>query len=176
MQLLALESSPIRPTTSFSSGGDMKARAIVLTLAVCFFGAAVCFAADAFLGTWKLNEAQSKLSPAAPKNITVVYETAGDDVKVTIDGTDIDGKPTHNEWTGKYDGKDYPVAGDPSSDTRSVKKTNDYTADFMAKEDGKVTITGRIIVSPDGQHRTVTTNGTDPKGNKFSTTAVYDKQ
>jgi hypothetical protein len=154
----------------------MKARAIVLTLAVCFFGAAVCFAAAAFLGTWKLNEAQSKLSPAAPKNITVVYETAGDDVKVTIDGTDIDGKPTHNEWTGKYDGKDYKVTGDPSSDARSVKKINDYTADFMAKEDGKVTITGRIVVSPDGQHRTVTTNGTDPKGNKFSTTAVYDKQ
>jgi hypothetical protein len=154
----------------------MKARAILLALAVCFFGAAVCIAADAFLGIWKLNEAQSKLSPAAPKNITVVYEAAGDGVKVTIDGTDIDGKPTHNEWTGKYDGNDYPVTGDPSSDTRSVKKVNDRSVVFTVKKDGKVTATGRIVVSPDGQHRSVTTSGTDPKGNKVSTTAVYDKQ
>jgi hypothetical protein len=82
----------------------MKARAIVLTLAVCFFGEVVCFAADAFIGTWKLNEAKSKLSAGGPKNTTVVYEAAGDNVKVTTDGTE-DGKPTHSEWTGKFDGK-----------------------------------------------------------------------
>lgn len=28
-------------------------------------------------------------------------------MKITIDGIGSDGKPTHNEWTGKYDGKDY---------------------------------------------------------------------
>jgi hypothetical protein len=50
----------------------MKARATVLTLALCFAGVAVCFAADAFIGTWKLNEAKSKFSPGAPKNTTVV--------------------------------------------------------------------------------------------------------
>ena len=79
----------------------MKARAIVLTLVLCFVGVAVCLADDAFTGTWKLNEAKSKLAPGAPKNSTVVYEAAGDSVKVTIDGTDKDGKPTHNDWTGK---------------------------------------------------------------------------
>ncbi|PYT61815.1 MAG: hypothetical protein DMG35_08525, partial [Acidobacteria bacterium] len=78
----------------------MKARATVLSLALCFVGAAVCFAADGFIGTWKLNEAKSKFDPGAPKNTTVVYEAAGDDVKVTVEGTDTDGKPTHNEWTG----------------------------------------------------------------------------
>jgi len=36
-----------------------------------------------------------------------VYEAAGDSVKVTVAGIDGDGKPTHNEWTGKFDGKDY---------------------------------------------------------------------
>ena len=74
----------------------MNARAIVLTLVLCLVGVAVCFAADASMGTWKLNEAKSKLSPGAPKNNTVVYEAAGDNVKVTIDGTDQEGKPTHN--------------------------------------------------------------------------------
>ena len=112
----------------------------------------------------------------APKNNTVVYQAAGDNVKVTVDGTDSDGKPVHSEWTGKFDGQDYPVNGDPSSDARSYKKVNDRTLDFTAKKAGKVTTTGRIVVSPDGKSRTVTASGTDPKGNKVSSTAVYDKQ
>src|SRR5215469_9328435 len=85
----------------------MKARTIVFTLAMCLVGAAICFAQDANLGTWKLNEAKSKLAKGAPKNTTVVYEAVGENTKVTIDGIGSDGKPTHNEWTGKYDGKDY---------------------------------------------------------------------
>jgi hypothetical protein len=87
----------------------MKARATVLTLAVCFVGAAVCLAADGFIGTWKLNETQSKFSPGVPKNVAVVYEAGGDNVKVTIHGVDGEGKPTHTDWTGKFDGKNCPV-------------------------------------------------------------------
>jgi len=154
----------------------MKARAIVLTLAVCFVGVAVCFADDSMMGTWKLNEAKSKFGPGAPKNTTVVYEAAGNNVKVTVVGMDSDGKPTRSEWTGKFDGNDYPVTGDPSSDARSYKKVDDRTLTFTAKKNGKVTLTGRIVVSADGKSRTVTTSGTDPKGNKVSSTAVYDKQ
>jgi len=154
----------------------MKARATVLTLALCFVGAAVCFAADGFMGTWKLNETKSKLSPGTPKNSTVVYEASGDNVKVTIDGTDSDGKPAHNEWTGKFDGKDYPVTGDPSSDSRSLKEIDDHTLTFAVKKGDKVTTTGRIVLSADGKTRTVTPSGTDSKGKKISGTAVYDKQ
>jgi len=154
----------------------MNARAIVLTLVLCLVGVAVCFAADASMGTWKLNEAKSKLSPGAPKNNTVVYEAAGDNVKVTIDGTDQEGKPTHNEWTGKFDGKDYPVTGDPNSDARSITKIDDRTLGFNVKKGGMVTISGRIVVSADGRSRTVTTSGTDSKGNKVKSTVVYDKQ
>ena len=154
----------------------MKARAIVLSLVVCFVGVAVCFADDAFTGTWKLDEAKSKLAAGAPRNNTVVYETIGDYVKVTIDGTDKDGKPTHNEWTGKFDGKDYPVTGDPTSDSRSVTKIDDHTLGFNVKKAGKSTTSGRIVVSADGKSRTVTTNGTDSKGKKTTSTAVYDKQ
>jgi hypothetical protein len=154
----------------------MKGRAIVLTLALCFVGVAVCFAEDANMGTWKLNEAKSKLGTGAPKNNTVVYTTAGDNMKVTVDGIDGDGKPTHNEWTGKFDGKDYPVTGDPNVDMRSYTKIDDHTLGLNAKKGGKVTTSGRIVVSPDGKSRTVTTRGTDSKGNKVSSTAVYDKQ
>ena len=109
-------------------------------------------------------------------NHTVVYEAAGDNVKVTVDGTDADGKALHNEWTGKFDGKDYAVTGDPTSDTRAYKKVNDNMLDMTIKKDGKVTATGEIVVSADGKTRTVTTSGTDSKGKTVKNTAVYDKQ
>jgi hypothetical protein len=128
------------------------------------------------MGTWKLNEAKSKLAPGATKIHTVVYEAAGDNVKVTVDGTGSDGKPTHNEWTGKFDGKDYPVTGDPSSDARSYKMVDERTLELTVKKDGKVTTTGRITVSADGKSRTVSTSGTDSKGKKVKSTAVYDRQ
>ena len=154
----------------------MKTRTILLTLALCFVGVAVIFADDANMGTWKLNEAKSTLASGATKNSTVVYEAAGDNVKVTVDGTDKDGKATHNEWTGKFDGKDYPVTGDPNSDTRSYTKIDDHTLGLNVKKGGKVTTSGRIVVSPDGKSRTVTTRGTDSKGKKVNSIAVYDRQ
>ena len=154
----------------------MKTKTILSTLLLCFVGAAVCFADDPQMGTWKLNEAKSKIGAGSPKLTTVVYEASGDSVKVMVDGTDGDGKPLHNEWTGKYDGKDYPVTGDPNTDTRSYKKVNDHTLAFTNKKGDKVTISGRVVLSADGKSRTVTTSGTDPKGKKFASTAVYDKQ
>ncbi len=154
----------------------MKTRTILLTLAALFTAVGVSFAADVNMGTWKLNDAKSKLSPGAGKNTTVVYAAAGDSVKVTVDGVDADGKPTHNEWTGKFDGNDYPVTGDPTSDMRAYKRVNDHTLALTVKKGGKVTVTGQVVVSADGKSRTVTVNGMDAKGKKTTSTSVYDKQ
>jgi hypothetical protein len=154
----------------------MKTRTILFTAILCFLGA-LAFAADnPNMGTWKLNEAKSKMPTGLPKNTTVVYEAAGDSIKVTVDGVDGDGKPTHNEWTGKFDGKDYPLTGDPSADSRAYKKINDNTTELTNKKNGKVTLTGKIIIAPDGKTRTITVSGHDPKGKKVSYTAFYDKQ
>jgi hypothetical protein len=154
----------------------MKTRTTILTLLVLFVGVTMSFAENPTLGTWKLNEAKSKLAPGTPKNHTVVYAAAGDNIKGTIDGVDGQGKAAHNEWTGKFDGKDYPVTGDPSSDTRAIKQIDDHTAELTVKKGGKVTLTGKAVVSADGKTRTVTISGTDAAGKKVSSTAVYDKQ
>ena len=155
----------------------MKAKTILMTLALCLVTAAMCFASTGVqMGTWKLNEAKSKLAPGSAKNNTVVYEAAGDNVKVTVDGTDRNGQPAHNEWTGKFDGKDYPVTGDPESDARSYRQVNDHTLTLTLKKGGKVTLTGRIVVSADGKTRTVTTSSTDSQGKTVKNIAVYDKQ
>jgi hypothetical protein len=149
---------------------------MALTLILGSLTVAVCVAADANMGTWKLNEAKSKLNPAGPKNHTVIYAPAGDSVKVTVDGTDPSGKPSHSEWTGKFDGKEYPVTGDAMSDMRSYKRIDDRTLEFTGTKGSKVMVTGRVEVSADGKSRTVTATGTDASGNKVTSTAVYDKQ
>lgn len=154
----------------------MKRSVILLTLAALFASATVCLAQNPHMGTWKLNEAKSKFSPGASKNHTVVYEATGDSVKVIVDGVDGAGNPTHNEWTGKWDRKFYPVTGDPTSDMRSYRKVNNRTLALTGKKDGKVSLTGRIVASADGRTRTITTTGTDSEGKKFSNRAVYDKQ
>ena len=154
----------------------MKTRTILATIAGFFVGLAVCLAADPNTGTWKLNEAKSKFSPGATKNQTVVYTPAGDMTKVVVDGVDKDGKAVHNEWTGKFDGKDYPVTGEPAYDSRSYTKVDANTLDMTVKKAGKVIGTGKIVVSADGKSRTVTTMAPDPKMSAFNNTAVYDKQ
>jgi len=154
----------------------MKVRTSILTFAMLFVGLTVCFAANPSLGTWKLNEAKSKLSPGLPKNLTVVYAAAGDSIKGTIDGVDGEGKPTHSEWTGKFDGKDYPVTGDATSDMRAIKQIDEHHFDLTVKKGGKVTMTGKAVVSADGKSRTVTVSGTNAAGKAVTGTSVYDKQ
>ena len=154
----------------------MKIRMVGLTLAFCFLAGAACLAADPQMGTWKLNEAKSKITPGTLKNTHVVYSSMLGQVKIKADGIDGNGKPSHTEWSGKFDGKDYPVTGDPNSDGRSYTKVNERTLTTTNKKNGKVTVTGQIVVSPDGKTRTVTLTGTTPKGKKFKNVAVYDKQ
>ena len=153
----------------------MKTKTLLLTLALTFAAGTFCFAQSPQMGTWKLNEGKSKLTGMG-KNNTVVYAAQGDKVKVTIDGTDEAGKASHDEWIGKLDGKDYAVTGDPDSDMRSYKMVNERTLSFAVKKGGKTVGTGRVVVSADGKSRTVTFSGTDAKGKKFKSTAVYDKQ
>ncbi len=152
----------------------MKTKTLGLTLVLSLAAGAICLASP-HMGTWKLNEAKSKLAPGADKNHTVIYVAAGDQIKVTVDGTDAQGKSTHSEWTGKFDGKDYPVTGDPATTTRSYKEAGKDTLEMTVKKDGKVTTTGKIVVAADGKTRTVTTSGTDAKGTKLESSAVYDK-
>ena len=153
----------------------MKAKTIALSISLVFVSVAVGFQNNPQMGTWKLNEAKSKFAGKA-RNQTVVYEAAGDQTKVTVDGVDESGNASHNEWTGKFDGKDYPVTGDATSDTRSYRMINKNTLALTGKKGGKVTLTGRIVVSRNGKTRTVTTTTTNAKGKKVTNVAVYDKQ
>jgi hypothetical protein len=153
----------------------IKTRIAVLAVALSFIGAAACFAANPHMGTWKLNEAKSKLVPGMGKNTTVTYAEQKDKIKITVEGVDKDGKPTHSVWVGKFDEKAYPVKGNLPVNSVAYKVVNDRTNDITAMKDGKVVWTGKITVATDGKSRTVTINGTDANGKKFKGKAVYDK-
>jgi len=103
-------------------------------------------------------------------------EAAGDNIKVTMDGTDKDGKPTHSEWTGKFDGNDYPVTGNPNVDSRSYKKIDDHKMETTNKKDGKVVLTAQVEISKDGKTRTVHVTQTGSDGKKVTGKAVFEKQ
>ena len=153
----------------------IKTRIAVLAAALSFTAAAACFAASPQMGTWKLNEAKSKLVPGMGKNATVTYAEQKDKIKITVEGIDKDGKPTHSVWVGKFDGKAYPVKGNLPYNSVAYRVVNDRTNDITAMKDGKVGWNGRITVSADGKSRTVTINATDANGKKVSGKAVYDK-
>ena len=152
----------------------------VLSLAVTVLCAsATLYAADMQVGTWKLNLAKSKYSPAnlAPKSTVSKFEaTADGGIKATVDTVDAEGKRIHYTFTAKYDGKDYPVTGDPSRDAVSYKRIDDYTYDATNKTGGKVTTTSHVVISKDGKTRTLTVTGTNAQGQKVTNTQVYDKQ
>ena len=153
----------------------MRTKTIALTISLVFVSVALGFQDNPQMGTWKLNEAKSKFAGKA-RNNTVVYEAAGDQIKVTVDGVDENGGAVHHEWTGKFDGKEYPVTGDTSSETRSYRMVDKNTLELKAMRGGKQTLTGRIVVSADGKMRTVTTTSTDAEGKKTTNVVVYDKQ
>jgi len=157
----------------------MQRRLFVYGIIVLCFGVSTAFAADMLAGTWRQNMAKSKYDPAnlAPKSGTTKWEAVGaDGFKWVADGVDAQGKPTHAEFSGTFDGKDYPVKGIAGEDTRAYKRIDDFTFDFVSKKAGKVTTTSHMVISRDGKTRSFTTTGTDAEGRKVNNTAVYEKQ
>ncbi len=154
----------------------MKRKTALLALLISAAAASLCFAADdAFMGTWKLDEAKSKIPEGMAKNRTVVYAQSGDEVTITVDG-ELDGKPAHHVWTGKFDGKDYSAKGSDMHDTRAYTKVDNHTLTYTVKKGGKEVGTGKVVIAADGKSRTTSETDIGKGGKKLSMTGVYEKQ
>jgi hypothetical protein len=153
----------------------MNTRIAIIAVALSFAAATASLAANPHMGTWKLNETKSKIPAGLNKNTSVVYTEQKDKMKVTVEGVDKDGKPTHGVWVGKPDGKAYETKGNLAWDGAVYKVVNDHTYEITTMKAGKVFSTGTSTVSADGKTRTVATEGTNAEGKKFSSKAVYDK-
>jgi hypothetical protein len=153
-------------------------RAVVLGMFVSLFAIhPSAQAADPIVGSWDLNVAKSKFSPGpAPKSETRTYVVAGQEIKATSKGVDGDGKPTNGEWTIVYDSKDRPMTGDPDADSLSLKRIDAHHAEFTEKKAGKVVITGTRMISPDDKVLTITTKGTNAKGQPINNVLVFERK
>jgi hypothetical protein len=127
------------------------------------------------LGSWKLNVAKSKYSPGpAPKSGSVTFSPAGEGVKVMVDGVAADGATTHWEYTANFDGKSYPVTGNPDGDMVVAKREgNTVVTSYTLK--GKPTTVNTRVVSADGKTLTVTSTGTNGQGQKINNVQVFEK-
>jgi hypothetical protein len=147
---------------------------LTLTLALSFVATASCFAANPYIGTWKFNDAKSKMRPEVTRNSTITYAEQGDYIKVTTDGTNS-GKHIHSVWVGKFDGKAYPLNGSPFYNAAGMRFINERAVFIQGIKDGKVTWWGTITISNDGKTRTALLHSTDAKGKRLTVKKVYDR-
>jgi hypothetical protein len=159
----------------------MKRSFLFLVLSLFVLGSVAGFAQTppkpVFAATWKLNTAKSKYTPGpAPKSQLATLAAVTNGMSVVSDRVDADGQKVHFEWTAMFDGKDYPVKGDTSRDTVSVKKIDDYTIEITNKKGGKVTTTIKAVYDKDGKHRVETVTGMNVQGQAIKNVTSWDRQ
>jgi len=153
---------------------------LVSSLLVCvatLMGSQAAFASENWVGTWKLNTAESKFtSDDVTRAQTLKFESTPAGIKLTAEGTDPQGKAMQAEFTSKFDGKDVAWTGNNSADMASPKRIDDNTYENVWKMSGKQTMTARVVVSNHNKTLTETQTPTGAQGHAASSVAVYDRQ
>jgi|SRR5581483_10471707 len=135
------------------------------------------WAADASIGTWKLNPAKSAFKPGPPPVAeTRVYKSERNGVQTTVTTTWADRITTQVEYPANYDGKDYPVGGSRDVDAVALTRLDDFTSEAVLKHAGKEIGVARRVVSKDGRTMTISYKGINTRGDRVDNTAVYDRQ
>ena len=151
---------------------------LTLRLAAAIMGtAAIAWAADPVVGTWKLNVSKSKFIPGpAPKESTRVYEARPEGIKVTVKTVQADGSAFTILITENYDGKDYPVVGSPDYDTVELKKVNEQVAEATLMHGHILVAHAKREISADGKTMTITYRESPDRNHPVDNLAVYDRQ
>lgn len=151
---------------------------IGLAVACLLVATAASAAQDAYLGTWVYQKAETAitsvqpvLTPSgqlafgaetAPETYQITYQALPDGtIKIIGDDLVVNGKllKGHWEWTGKFDGQDYSVTGDPLADTRAYTRVDDKTLKVTVKKDGAVTKWGDVTIRFNGKKCTAGSRG-----------------
>ena len=128
-------------------------------------------------GTWKLNPHASKFtSGSSMMSETRTYEVKGNRVTLTASGLDGKGKPTKYSYSAAYDGKFYPMVGNPAGDSLALKRIDARTVEGTVRKGTAVSAHAKLVVSPDGRHLMFTRKILRPKGASAVDELAYDKQ
>jgi hypothetical protein len=149
----------------------------LLVGAIIAIGTGTALAADAVVGTWKLNLAKSTFSPGpAPKSQTRIYAESAQGLTVTVKTTEADGKESTTNLTFKADGKSYPSSGTPDFDMVSITRVDTLTVHSTQMKAGATVGNAVRTVSKDGKTLTFAQKGTHADGGKYDDVSVYDRQ
>jgi len=122
--------------------------------------AAAAAGSHAFSGSWQ----QSGMGDLSDAGRTVAYESSGDHFHMQANGMRYDAK---------FDGKEYPVIGDPGHTRVTLRKIDDHTVEEIDHRQGKVADEIRLATSADGKSLTITDK--DVLHDQTST-VTFDKQ
>ena len=130
---------------------------------------------EAWLGTWTLNVPRSTYAASPPyKRATYEIERSADGFRVVYDMVHPRGGTTHLEWTGRMDGRDYPLQGVDQAITYAYTATGADAADIVVKIDGRVAARSHVTLSDGG--RSMITATTAGAGGPAISTTVYEKR
>ena len=147
----------------------------LLLLMLCV--ASCSWAADASVGTWKLNVAKSTFKPGPPPVAeTRIYQAQPKGVRTTVKTTWADHMTSSVEYPANYDGKDYPVSGSRDVDAVALTRMDEFTSAATLKHAGKEIGVAKRVVSPDRKTMTITYKGINTRGDMFDNVGVYDRQ
>jgi hypothetical protein len=123
-------------------------------------------------GHWKLKSD----APPPASNIMTYEPYNGKGMKITIDSVNKDGVKSQWGYTTMFDGKDYPLTGNPGTDTGAVTIVNDRINEIVYKKGGQVTQRLTNVLSPDGNSIAVIYFRMDPEGKTRNVSfATYEK-
>jgi creatinine amidohydrolase len=122
-------------------------------------------------GRWKL-----KSDAPAPASNIMTYEPYNGGMKITIDAVNREGAASQWWYTTMFDGRDYPITGNPGADSGSVRPVTDRINEIIYKKDGKVTQVLTNVLSQDGDTIGVTYMRADASGKTTGVTfATYER-
>ena len=107
-------------------------------------------------GTWHLNAAKSKFqSSAKVASETRTYDIAGKKVTMKTSSKNPAGKEMNFSYTAGYDGKWYPMVGNPNADRIMLRVVSDRQFRASSRLKGKPSVHSKATVSSDGKHLTL---------------------
>jgi hypothetical protein len=152
-----------------------------MTVGALAVGLSASFAQAArnpFVGTWDLDVVKSTFSAAAPRSRVIVFEAVDNGVKQIMTTYDAGGASDQNEYTARFDGKDYPLTNSVI-DSVSLKRISANRIERVGKRHASgETIVERSTreVSVDGKTLTISTKGTSFDGVDYESVQVYKRR
>ena len=132
---------------------------------------------EPWFGTWQqIPPTRKWFDPWPYQKVTLRIEPSGDGLRVVYDMVRRRGGIQHIEWSGRFDGKDYPVQGVGYALTNAYRTLSNRSYEIVVKVEDRPAAVATAVVSSDGRTLNVDTTERDAKGQTVTTTARYRRQ